>query len=45
MKVLLNDVKFNIPEPNELLVCKCYNKYNSVQITFCSQYKYYPHDP
>lgn len=31
MEVLLNDMKFNIPEPNEL-ARKYYNKYNNVRI-------------
>lgn len=31
MEVVLNDMKFNILEPNEL-ARKCYNKYNNVRI-------------
>lgn len=31
VEVLLNDMKFNILEPNEL-ARKCYNKYNNVRV-------------
>lgn len=33
VKILLNNLKFNVLEPN-YLVCKCYDKYNGEQISF-----------